>query len=382
MLYRSDALKKNILFMKSVNLFFIFCFAVLIIGCRKKTDAPILLNISPVFGPEGTLVTIEGSNLANIKDITFSGQIINFNRAYNSDNALLLRIPESVPVGEHEVVITTEGGSFVTNFKVTLEPPEIYKVLPESAAPGETITIYGKNFFEPLEVFFFDSIKANIVATDEDSIIRVTVPDGTKKGKITVVSNGQDTISPIDFYLQNTIWVNNFDGKGLRAETNKWIFVGTINQTAQNAVQNANPTPIDNNFLKLSGKDNLNIAWVGGAQSNFGFPGDTFETYGITSTPENTLLQMDINNNGKDKTYIILILLEKNGSNNDFTYKIPVNWSGWKAVSVPLNRFKDLNGLPVDPTKVKVVKIHLIDEETSGNTLEVNVDNIRFLEIF
>jgi hypothetical protein len=367
------------------NLSFLSLFAAvffLFSNCGKKPGVPEITKISPIYGPAETLVTIEGVNLAGIKEITFSGQIINFNRAFNADNALLMRIPKDVPLGEHDVIITTNGGSVMTHFRVTLKPPEIFKVVPESAAPGETVTIYGKNFYEPLKIYFFDSLQAQIVGYTPDSIVKVVVPVGTKKGQIRLDSNGQDTLSPVDFFLQNTIWVNDFEGNGLRSQTNKWIFVGSINQTAANAVQNTNPAPINNNFLKLSGKDNTNIKWVGGAQNNFGFPGDPFANFGITSTPDNTLLKMDINNNGKDKTYIILILLENGGSNNDFTYKIPVDWSGWKPISVPLNRFKDLNGIPVDPAKVKVLKIHLIDEEATKQQMEVNVDNIRFLEVF
>jgi hypothetical protein len=351
-------------------------------GCNKKPDAPTLTSIKPVVGPAGTLVTIEGTNLADITSVTFSGQPVNFNTAFNSDVALLMRISGEIPVGDHEVVVTTEGGSFTTNFKITLDAPQVYRVLPEFASPGETVSIYGKNFFPPLEVYFFDSLQAQIVGTMADSIIKVVVPAGTRKGKITVVCNGQDTLSPNVFYTQTPILVNDFDGNGIRSQTNKWIFVGTVDQTAQNAVQNTSPTPINNNFLKLTGKDNLNITWIGGAQSNFGFPGDTFETYGITSAPENTLLQMDMNNNGKNKTHVLFVLQEKNGSTNDFTHKIPVNWSGWRKLSIPLSRFSDLNGIGVDPTKVKIIKIHLIDEEDANATLEVNVDNLEFLQIF
>jgi hypothetical protein len=368
--------------MKYLRLLPIFCVALLLITCRKKPDAPTITSIMPVVGPAKTLVTIEGTNLADITQITFSGQVINFNNAYNSDVALLLRIPENVPVGEHDVLITTEGGTVMTRFNVTLDPPQVYRVAPETAQVGETVTIYGTNFFPPLEVFFFDSVQAQIVSTTADSIIKVIVPSGVTKGKITVVSNGQDTLSPIPFFTQSPILVNDFDGNGLRAQTNKWIFVGAVDQTAANAVQNTSPAPISNNFLKLSGKDAQNITWIGGAQSNFGFPGDTFTTYGITSTPENTLLEMDINNNGKTKTHALFILLEKDGSFNDFTYKTPISETGWKRLSIPLSRFKDLNGVGVDPTKVKVLKIHLVDEENSNVTLEVNVDNIQFLQIF
>ncbi|MEM1215317.1 MAG: hypothetical protein AAGJ82_06515, partial [Bacteroidota bacterium] len=137
----------------------------------------------------------------------------------------------------------------------------------------------------------------------------------------------------------------------------------------------------DNNFLKLSGSDNLNISWIGGAQNNFGFPGDDFETFGITSPPNLTLLELDINNNGRDNTHVIFILLENGGSPNDFAYQVPINGNGWQHLSFPLSRFEDLDGNIVDPSKVRILKIHLIDEDDSNTMLEVNVDNILFKEI-
>lgn len=362
------------------HLFIFVCFGLLFLSCEDTPPPPVIDSIDPTFGPAETLVTIEGTNLANITEVTFSGQVVNFNNAYNSDRALLLRIPTNVPLGEHEVVLTTKGGSATTNFKVSLDPPEIFSISPEAAFPGDVVTIYGKNFFAPLEVYFFDSIQAVIIAETPDSLL-VQVPEDIEKGHVTVVANGGVALSPVDFFIENTILVNDFDGNGLRAQTNQWIFVGEIDQNALNAVHDSNPDPIDNNFLKLSGQDNLDISWIGGAQTNFGFPGDEFETFGIRTSPNNTLLEMDVNHNGHENTYIILILLENDGSPNDFTHKIKLDKDGWDRLSIPLNRFKDIDEVLVDPTKVRTLKIHLIDEEDTNTQLEVNVDNISFVEI-
>lgn len=350
------------------------------LACEKDVLPPEITSINHLFGPAELLVTIEGRNLANITEVAFSGQPVNFNTAFNSDIALLMRIPTNVPLGPHEVTLTTAGGTATTNFRVTLDPPSIFRVSPTAALPGDMVSIVGKNFYPPLEVFFFDSVAAEIILENEDSLV-VQVPEGISKGRIRVNANGGTTLSPIDFFSVNTILVNDFDGNGMRPETNRWIFVGEVDQTPNDAVQSTNPAPLDGNFLKLSGQDNLDISWIGGAQTNFGFPGDTFETFGITTSPNNTLIELDINNNGRDQTYILLILLENGGSPNDFVYKIPVDWEGWRTVSFPLNRFTDVNEVIVDPSKVRTLKIHLIDEEDSNQLLEINVDNVVFKEI-
>ncbi|MDP5171283.1 MAG: glycan-binding surface protein, partial [Bacteroidia bacterium] len=237
-----------------------------------------------------------------------------------------------------------------------------------------------ENFFEPVEVFFFDSVAAQILVVAEDSVV-VVVPTGISQGFVRLNANGGTSLSPQRFFTARSILVNDFDGGGLRAETNKWVFRGSINQNASNAVQSSNPDPFSGNFLHLTGTDNLNISWIGGAQNHVGFPGETFETFGISTSANNTILEFDANSNGKAYTNIILILLEKDGSPNDFTYEMKVDWSGWKHVAVPLNRFKDLNDAIVNPTKVRVIKVHMIDKGGTKKELEINIDNLTFTEI-
>ncbi len=358
---------------------FLYLSLLFLLATCSKAPAPELISLSPSFGPVGTLVTFEGSHLSEILEIKFSDQVINFNSAYNSDNALLLRIPENVPLGEHVVTIETASGTVMDNFKVTLDPPEIFNYTPESADVGNQVVIYGENFFEPLEVYFFDSIQASILSFHEDSIV-VEVPAGVSKGVLTVVANGGNAQSPIPFFSTNTILINDFDGNGLRSETNKWIFSGSIDQNANNAVQSNQPDALDENYLRLTGSDLFNIGWIGGAE-NHSWDVDNFNNFGITRIGNNTLVEMDIHSNGSAFTHIIIVLLERDGSFNDFTQNLEVDWDGWRRVSIPLSRFEDLNGVPIDPLKVKTVKLHLNNVEESNQQLEINVDNIAFVEI-
>ena len=249
------------------NITFLMLTMILGLMSCEKPASPTLIGISPTFGPKETLVTFEGENLSDIISLKFSDQIVNFNTAYNSENALLFRIPSNVPLGEHVVTIETEGGMVQTNFRVTLEPPEIFSIEPESASIGEEITLYGKNFFDPVDIWFFDSVKADITMLTPDSL-KVIVPDGAEKGFIGVWANGGHTFSPVQFFSTNTILVNDFDGAGLRSETSSWFFSPLIDQNASNAVHNSNPEPLDGNFLKLTGTDNLNTVWLGGTENN------------------------------------------------------------------------------------------------------------------
>jgi len=365
--------------MKFRHLLFLFIFSYIFFTC-KDAPAPVIESVEPVFGPAETLVVFKGTNLNDLETLSFSGQEVNFNNAYNSDNALLFRVPANIPLGDHEVVFTTSGGSSSTNFRVTLEAPEVFNVSPEFASAGDIVTITGKNFFDPVTVYFHDSIMANITYLAPDSM-EVVVPQGIEKGRIVVWANGGRALSPTNFFSVNPILVNDFDGNGLRSETSNWLLTGFVDQTNMaDAVQSFSPEPINGNYLKLSGKDDLDISWVGGAENN-SQDVMVFNDFGITGTAANTLLEMDINNNGKKKTKLILILLERDGSPNDFTQTIEVDWDGWEKISIPINRFEDLGGFVIDPAKIKTIKMHLTDDDTSNPPLEVNIDNIEFIEI-
>ncbi len=354
-------------------------FALALFYSCEKADPPVITLVDPIFGPAETLVTFEGMNLANIETITFSDQIVNFNTAYNSDVALLFRVPTNVPLGDHEVVFTTAGGTVSTNFQITLDPPEIFEISPESSIPGDVVTIKGKNFYEPLEVYFFDSTQAEIITFSPDSM-NVIVPADTQKGKVRVNANGGSTLSPVDFFITTSVLVNDFDGNGVRAATENWLFDALVDQNAMTAVQNTNPEPYEGNFLKLSGRDDLGIQWIGGTES-YSADIDVFDNFGIRSSLNNTLLEMDVNTNGNTNTNVIFIFLERDGSPNDFAHEVKIDGEGWHKISIPLGRFTDIDGITVDPAKIRAIKIHLIDSDATGEVLELNIDNIKFQEL-
>ena len=365
------------------RLFTVCSFALLlaVAACEPTPDAPVITDIDPVFGETTTLVTIEGMNLANITELAFNGEPINFNTAYNSDVALLFRVPESLPTGEYQIDLTTDGGTASTSFRITLAAPEIYFLEPESAPVGATIDILGKNFFEPLAVEFFDGVPADIISKSPDKLT-VKVPEGVQEGPILLSANGGDTLSPVNFFLTAEVLVNDFDGNGVRANTGDWIRAGFVDQaSAAEAVQAVGPAGIDGNYLHISGTDALGIEWIGGFENPSNDAG--FNVFNITAEERSkVLLEFDVNNNGRTDTHLLLAFKERDGSNNDFAHEVAVSGDGWQQLSIPLTRFEDLDGNQVDLSKIKTLKLHLIDTNETGNPLEANIDNVRFVQIF
>ncbi|MEM9259418.1 MAG: glycan-binding surface protein [Bacteroidota bacterium] len=350
-----------------------------ITSCEEDPPPPVIMSVTPAFGSPETLITFEGMHLGNLTSLMFNDRVVNFNNAYNSDNALLFRIPTDMEIGEYVLTFSTAGGADQVDFRVTREAPQIFSFASESGQVGEPFTIYGENFYEPLEVYFTDSVRAEILTSSTDSIV-VAVPEQAEQGLITVVANGGVTRSPVRFFQVNEILVNDFDGNGVRSATNFWAFSSGLDYNANTAIQNSSPSPTEDNFLKLAGKDDLGIGFIGAATTH-SFDTDVFTNFGITTDLANTLLELEVNTNGHPATRLILVLRERDGSANDFSREIILDRSGWQTISQPLSRFQDIDGNLIDPTKVATIRLILFDTEATGSQFEANIDNLRFIEI-
>lgn len=352
--------------------------SLLLTSCSKK-DGPVVDIFSPDFGPSETLITVEGEGFEDLVAINFDdGVAADFNPSFGTATALLMRVPPNAPLGDNMIHIITEHGETFFPFRVTLQAPSVFDFAPKSANEGAIISITGKNFFEPLEVLFFDSIPGNIVYHQPDSIA-VEVPANVQRGRIKVKANGGESITPELFFSTTELLVNDFDGNGVRSETNNWLFYGDIDQNANTAVSNTSPSPLEGNYLKLSGLDSGGI-WIGGTESHSNDL-NTFDVFDIVSDIDNTFVEFDINNNGRNDTHLIVVLAERNGSINDFSRTFHIQDEGWHKIQEPLNRFLDINGATLNPQKIRTIKLHLYNELSSSQTLEVNVDNLKFIQV-
>ena len=346
-------------------------------GCDEP-GAPVVESVEPTRAPADTLVTVIGRNLAGITAMTFDGQVVNFNTAYNADEALLFRVPPSVAPGEYEVALTTDGGRATFPFAVTLGAPLVLRFSNDQGAAGSVTTIYGENFFEPLEVYFVgeeDSLRAEILAASEDSI-RVRVPDEATRGYVYVQANGGESRSPGRFEVLLETLVADFDGGGARPDVGAWIFRGGLELTGADAVRGDGPEPLDGDYLTLRG-----TAGTSPLIGNVRTPSAGLDVFGLEAEGRFTFLEFDYNTDGHPATQLTVVLKERDGSLNDFSRSFDLDEDGWVSVSQPLTRFQDLDGVPADPAKVVYVKFILLDEAGSGEPFEANIDNLRFVQL-
>lgn len=180
---------------------------VLQFGCKKKDvfpsqQLPQISLLSPASAIAGTQVTIKGSNLKGVSDVRFgTAEAANFNAGANTDTAISVTVPDSLPLGPLylQVYLPDGKGYAAHQFTVLLTPPvpKIDSVSPTKALPGALVIISGINFSLVTSVKF-GGVDASFGPTlDTNHKIQATVPLAAGPGDqyITLINpNGQDSI--------------------------------------------------------------------------------------------------------------------------------------------------------------------------------------------
>jgi len=155
-----------------------------------KYTGPIITSFSPAIAAKGTVVTIKGSNLANISSLTFGGIGSNVITIFG-DSVITAKL-DTAASGAVKVV-TPRGTASLDGFVFVL-PPVINSFRPAIGDVGDTITITGKNFTYVDSVLFGDTQAISVMIMDSATIKAVLGNGNT--GDITVRSIAGRTSLP------------------------------------------------------------------------------------------------------------------------------------------------------------------------------------------
>jgi hypothetical protein len=176
-------------------------------SCKKKDvfpsqQLPLITSLTPASAKAGIQVTIKGNNLKKVADVRFgTAEAANFNASANTDTAISVTVPDSLPLGPMYLqVYLPDGKGYASyQFTVLLTPPvpKIDSVSPATALPGAAVIISGVNFSQVTSVKF-GGITASFGPTlDTNHKIQAKVPLTAGPGNqyITVINpNGEDSI--------------------------------------------------------------------------------------------------------------------------------------------------------------------------------------------
>lgn len=350
----------------------------------------------------GNYVVLQGSHFTGVKQVYFDGVAASLNNALGSDNSLPVKVP-AIPFATlnqaklNTITVVTATGQVTYSFPVVPLATVITSMSNEDALPGETVTVYGSNFFYIDKVILPGGItvSSGIVTNDLGTTLAFTVPQGaTTGGPIQVVNRygtGTSVLLFDDFVTgvaTNFDAINNYSwGLSSNPTNSSTAYPGN---TGYYAVLNASSIPAND------------FAWYDGGRSINLNPTQWVPVADLSDNPANWALKFEIDVpaatpwvNGSiyivnNYTWTYLAAYEP-WKNSDGT-TTPFVTNGWQTVVIPLSNFKttpsggaDGSGSPLPsltdllgPTGNGSISIMFINAGTTVvNNFTVAIDNIR-----
>lgn len=140
------------------------------------------LTITGAFMDE--VVCLLGDNLRSIKELWFNDQQAILNTSYITDHTLIVAVPKVLPVKQTDKIYMVNNAKDTTtfDFKVLPPVPVMNSMSFEYAKPGETVTVKGNYFYEPMTVEFTGA-EATQISNLTFSSFDVVIPEGALPGK-------------------------------------------------------------------------------------------------------------------------------------------------------------------------------------------------------
>ncbi|GAB4025499.1 IPT/TIG domain-containing protein [Spirosoma koreense] len=138
-------------------------------SCTKDTDGspqikpgnPVATALSPDSAAGGSLVTLTGTGLGDIRSIVFEkGNVpAGFQSTLNTEGALIFRVPADVLGGSQNIIFTNSAGNTLKVPFKALAYPTVASVSNYNFTKGTVITLTGNNFDDVTAVTLTDSVK-------------------------------------------------------------------------------------------------------------------------------------------------------------------------------------------------------------------------------
>lgn len=159
---------------------------------------PVILNVTPLSGPAGTLMTITGTSFSMIPDenkVLING--VNIPVLSAEATKITLNIPGGTGSGKI-ILAVNDQQAIGPDFKD--QSLGISKLSPESGLPGTRVTITGTGFnaVASQNQVTFNGTAAAVVSATASSLV-VIAPQGFTSGPLKLVVNGLTAFAPADF---------------------------------------------------------------------------------------------------------------------------------------------------------------------------------------
>lgn len=304
--------------MKTITtLLFLVAGTFFIMSCKKDVHVtPTADKISPDSAAGGALLTITGSGLRNIESVVFDlGNVpVAFNPNFNTDNAVLFRVPTDANVGDQHIVFTTTSGyQFSLPFRV-LAVPSLVSAFPQEWEAGGTVTISGNYLLTTNHVAIVGSSDTGTIISRDAKQLVITLP-ATDQGKVKlgITNSAGTTITP--FSLVNMDKQLKFFTEGYGPGMQDWSW-------------DASSVSNDPAFAVAS---NVSLKEV---YSKGGWQGTSFHSDNPIAVSDYTTLSFYVRGGTEDNTVDIAADAVISGSGKTVKVAVPANV--WTFVNIPV----------------------------------------------
>jgi hypothetical protein len=300
----------------------------------------------------GLWVVISGRNLKGALQINFDGVAGSFNDVWFTDTSAIVLIPAviafpSVPAKQLNTIqyITTHGQT-TFSFPIAPPAPKIASISDEDALPGDSVKIYGFNFFFIKSVTFGGKAITSFTSSNDGTTIALVVPSGipqtgglvsvtTNSGSVTTIYNVEDFVDGVfqNWDAINTYpWGSNTSNSSTNypGNTGWYDVIGATNLPAGGTDWYDSPHSIN-----MGASQWVPVSAVNDTLANYAVK---FEISVSASTPwTNGTLYILANGNTTN-------MAAYNPWETATGATVPFSTKGWLTVTIPLSTFAVNNG--------------------------------------
>jgi hypothetical protein len=369
--------------------------APVITGVRNYALAPgdsILQNVIP-----GQWIVLLGHNLKGATQVFFNGIPTSYNSALFSDTSAPIQLPSVIPFPLipadqlNTIRYVTPNGSTTFKLDIVAPPPTISSVSNENANAGDSVRVYGLNFFLIKSISFAGSAVTTWKESDDGTSVGFIVPTLTQSAPlvITTLSGTASTVYNVNDV--NTGMLCNFDD----VNSYSWGATNFTNSSSLypgnrgNYVMQNDPILNANDWTWWNGGRSINtngVQWV--PTDSLNAPISSYALKFEISVPSawnggSIFVVKDYNT-----AYVGRYEPWKDNDGNRFDFST----TGWQTVTIPLSMFLTNNGTGVAANTLKdllgsggsgSINLWLINNSPAPTATGFNAafDNIRVVKI-
>lgn len=317
-----------------------FVVVVLFSSCGEEegNPTPVLGEITPAQGASNQLLTLTGSDLRDIRTIVFeTGNVrADFNPNFNTDGAILFRVPVEAVPGSQNIILTNKNGTQLNVPFNVLGFANITDVSNYNFSQGSQIMLTGKNLGDVSQVVFTGTSTEVQIIAKTATTLTLEFPATTMTETALTITNtaGESTTTQLFVSLDNAAKVFFTDDFGPGYSASSWFVAGRSEEEAKSGVAS-----FSIEFCKGCWSFNGYANW-GTAATNDEYKYLSFWVKGSTTT-QNLYIMSDKMEGGWDAWWAYNRIVVPA---NEWTYfKIPVSslklWAGgdWNQLGWRLN---------------------------------------------